>query len=104
MLTISTTVASQADLSIHALAPGAVITGQALTCTLTITNYGPSTATSLVLSNTLPPGLQLVHDSGNPLGVCGNPLNAHARQGSPDPGLSAGNGNLAIPFEQENWE
>jgi uncharacterized repeat protein (TIGR01451 family) len=59
-LPISTTVVSQADLSIQALASGAIITGQALTYTLTITNYGPSTATDAVLSNTLPPGLELV--------------------------------------------
>jgi uncharacterized repeat protein (TIGR01451 family) len=60
VLAISTTVTSQADLSLHALASGAVITGQALTYTLTITNYGPSTATGAVLSNTLPPGLELL--------------------------------------------
>ncbi|MCP4519130.1 MAG: DUF11 domain-containing protein, partial [Delftia sp.] len=60
VLSTNTAVTSQADPSTHSLAAGAAITGQALTYTLTITNYGPSTATSLVLSSTLPPGLQLV--------------------------------------------
>ena len=56
--TITTTVQTETDLAISkADSPDPVIAGQALTYTLFITNIGPSNATGVVLTDTLPAGV-----------------------------------------------
>ncbi len=56
-----TTVNSLADLAIgQGVSPDPVTAGNNLTYTLTITNLGPSTATSVVVTDTLPSGVSLV--------------------------------------------
>jgi uncharacterized delta-60 repeat protein/uncharacterized repeat protein (TIGR01451 family) len=44
-------------------APTTVVVTSNLTYTLTLTNYGPSTATNIVVTNTLPPGMAYVRGS-----------------------------------------
>jgi uncharacterized repeat protein (TIGR01451 family) len=70
-------VTSIADLGVSAvLSPRPVTIESNLTCTVTVTNLGPSSATGVTISNTLPAGATLVTDSsgcaanGNTL-VCG---------------------------------
>src|SRR5262249_26091591 len=48
--------AAGADLSITKTAPATVPTGQALTYTLSVHNAGPSDATGVAVTDTLPPG------------------------------------------------
>src|SRR5207245_2475102 len=55
--TLITTVTPQADLQIVKTAPASVNAGGSLTYTLTVTNNGPSTATTPTISDTLPAGL-----------------------------------------------
>src|SRR6266545_4690650 len=50
----------QADLSLLAVAPAVVVMGSNLTVALVVTNAGPSGASGVVLSNTVPEGLSVV--------------------------------------------
>jgi uncharacterized repeat protein (TIGR01451 family) len=54
--TQTTTVTARADLSLDKGAPATADVGQELTYTLTVTNAGPSTASHVVLTDTLPSG------------------------------------------------
>jgi uncharacterized repeat protein (TIGR01451 family) len=55
---------TNADLSISKTAPSSVNAGSNFAYTLNITNLGPSTATSVSVGDTLPPGLAFVNASG----------------------------------------
>ncbi len=55
--TVTNTVTAQADLSIVKAGPAEVDAGGMLTYTLTVNNAGPSAASSLVVSDTLPAGV-----------------------------------------------
>ncbi|MCI0440162.1 MAG: hypothetical protein L0177_13690 [Chloroflexi bacterium] len=55
--TLQTTVLLEADLSVSKSAEGSVVAGGQLTYTIGIVNQGPSTATSVVLTDTLPAGM-----------------------------------------------
>lgn len=52
-----TTIVSSTDLSITKTGPSSVITGTAFNYTLTVTNGGPSNATGVVVTDTLPTGV-----------------------------------------------
>jgi uncharacterized repeat protein (TIGR01451 family) len=52
---VTTTVTPAADLTVTVAAPSSVTVGQDLTYTINVTNNGPSTATGVVLTDTLPP-------------------------------------------------
>jgi len=69
---VSTTVSAQADVSITKTAPAAVGAGTNLTYTISVINAGPSAATNVNWTDTLPPGTTFVsetQDSG-PLFSC----------------------------------
>jgi uncharacterized repeat protein (TIGR01451 family) len=72
-ITITTTVSpagtAQANLSVAAGAPGQIAVGATQTYTFTVTNGGPSTATAVQLSSTLPAGMALVSASSS-VGSC----------------------------------
>ncbi len=56
--TVTTTLQTRANLALtKSSSPATVFAGEALTYTLTITNYGPSAAQSVVVTDTLPAGL-----------------------------------------------
>ncbi len=64
----STTVETEADLTLTKSAPATVKAGDRLTYTLTVVNHGPSQATGVVLTNTLPSDAAFVSaalDQGN---------------------------------------
>ena len=68
--TTTTTVIAQADLALaKADSPNPVIAGQTLTYTLTLTNYGPSTATNVHITDTLPADLTVLSVTANQ-GTC----------------------------------
>jgi large repetitive protein len=74
--TANTTVTQSADLAVTKSGPGTVTAGTDVTYTLTITNNGPSIATSVSLSDTLPAGLTFVsvnQTSGPTFGCSGGP-------------------------------
>ncbi len=50
----------QADLSLSAVAPEVVVLGSNVTVTVVVTNDGPSDASGVILSNTVPEGLSVV--------------------------------------------
>jgi uncharacterized repeat protein (TIGR01451 family) len=54
--TVNTTVTSQADVAITKTAPSSAAAGSAIAYTLTVTNNGPSAASAVSLSDTLPAG------------------------------------------------
>jgi uncharacterized repeat protein (TIGR01451 family) len=57
---------ARADLSVgQSGAPAAICTGQPITYTLTVSNAGPSTATSVSVADTLPAGASLVSSGGS---------------------------------------
>lgn len=63
-------VTSAADLALTKVADAAVVTaGRQVTYTLTATNNGPSDASDVLLTDTLPPSLTAAHASG-PTGAC----------------------------------
>ncbi len=62
----SSTVFARADLSVtQGGAPASICAGQPITYTLNVSNAGPSTATSVSVSDTLPAGASLVSASGS---------------------------------------
>jgi uncharacterized repeat protein (TIGR01451 family) len=64
---------AEADLGVlKAAAPNPVLAGSQLTYTFTTTNYGPSGATGVTLSDTLPAGEQYVSSSGSQGAVANN--------------------------------
>jgi uncharacterized repeat protein (TIGR01451 family) len=77
--TVSTTVTASADLALgETVAPNPVLLGGSnLTYTLTITNNGPSPATGVVLSDTLPVSATLVSATPSQ-GTCTSPLSTCA--------------------------
>jgi uncharacterized repeat protein (TIGR01451 family) len=62
--TVSTTVTPQADIAVLKTGPATVLAGGNLTYTITVTNLGPSTASNLVVSDTLPLSVTFVSTSG----------------------------------------
>lgn len=69
---VTTTVSTAADLALTMNAtPNPVIPGNNVTYLLGVTNHGPSSASSVVLTNTLPPGITFVSAS-SPVGSCAN--------------------------------
>jgi uncharacterized repeat protein (TIGR01451 family) len=60
----TTNVGTQANLAITKSGPPSANTGQNVTYTVTVTNNGPSTATSVVVSDTTPTGLAFISNSG----------------------------------------
>jgi uncharacterized delta-60 repeat protein/uncharacterized repeat protein (TIGR01451 family) len=64
-LSLNTASASPADLGLAMTASApSVITGSNITFNITLTNYGPSTASNVVISDTLPVGAVVVSASG----------------------------------------
>jgi uncharacterized repeat protein (TIGR01451 family) len=61
--TVSTTVSSQADVSVAKSAPGAATAGSNVTYTITVANAGPSDAANVTMSDTLPAGTTFVSES-----------------------------------------
>ena len=59
-----TAVTPQADLAITKTGPGSVNAANNITYTITVTNQGPSTATSLVVTDALPAGVTFVSATG----------------------------------------
>lgn len=62
--TASTVINGQADLAITKSLTGSLIAGQNAVYTVTVTNNGPSDASSVVVSDTTPAGLTFVSNSG----------------------------------------
>ena len=63
-LVIAGVVPAQADVGLAMSAsPATVVVTSNLTYTLTLTNYGPSAATNIVVTDTLPPGMTFVSSS-----------------------------------------
>jgi uncharacterized repeat protein (TIGR01451 family) len=60
----TTTIVQQADLQITKSGPPSASPGNLITYTVTVTNLGPSTAGSIVVSDTTPAGLTFVSNSG----------------------------------------
>jgi uncharacterized repeat protein (TIGR01451 family) len=60
ILPITTTVNAATDLAIRSQVSGPVIAGQAVTYTLTFTNYGPSFAQGTVVTGALSPGVEVL--------------------------------------------
>lgn len=60
----TTTITPQADLAIAKSGPASVAPGQLITYTIDVSNLGPSTATSVVVNDSTPPGLVFVSNSG----------------------------------------
>lgn len=89
-----TAVTPQADLStIIAATPSPVIAGRTLSYQITVTNNGPSTATTVTLTDTLPAVLTFTSTTtSTPGGTCGLQVNTNIVQcqlGRLDPGQSA---------------
>jgi uncharacterized repeat protein (TIGR01451 family) len=82
---VVTTVIEEADLAIVTTGPASIVGGTSLTYSLAVTNLGPSTATSVVVSNTLPAGGNFVSASGggtNNAGVVNWPTLASLASGA----------------------
>ena len=82
-----TSVGAAADLSLSKTGPSKVAPGSSVVYELTVTNHGPSDATAVVVTDTLPAGVTLVSVAGagwtcTPLGTA--PLACHL------PGLTSG--------------
>jgi uncharacterized repeat protein (TIGR01451 family) len=66
-VTLSSTVAAQADLSLtHTASPEPVVVGTPLTYTLTVTNAGPSQATGVTVTDMLPARVPFVSSASSP--------------------------------------
>jgi uncharacterized repeat protein (TIGR01451 family) len=61
---VPTTVVAQADLSVSKTGPNGVTAGQNITYTVVVTNNGPSTATSVSVSDPTPAGVTFVSNTG----------------------------------------
>ncbi|HET6248072.1 MAG TPA: LEPR-XLL domain-containing protein [Tepidisphaeraceae bacterium] len=64
---VTTTISTEADVSVVTTGPATIIAGQSITYNITVTNNGPSDAQGVLLSDTLPPGTSAVsfmQDSG----------------------------------------
>ena len=62
--TVTTTVGAAADVGISKTGPASVSLGQNIAYTITVSDFGPSTATGVVVSDPTPPGLTFVSASG----------------------------------------
>ncbi len=62
--TANTTVTTSADLSITKTGPSAILAGQNIVYTVTVTNNGPSQATALTITDPTPAGLTFVSNTG----------------------------------------
>jgi uncharacterized repeat protein (TIGR01451 family) len=62
--TATTTVVQQADLAISKTGPPSASPGQLVSYTVTVTNLGPSTASSIVVTDPTPAGLTFVSNTG----------------------------------------
>ena len=62
---VITTVTPQADLAVTKAGPASVNAANNITYTITVTNQGPSTATSMVVTDTLPVGVIFVSATGS---------------------------------------
>ncbi|HLX71756.1 MAG TPA: SdrD B-like domain-containing protein, partial [Verrucomicrobiae bacterium] len=62
---VSTTVIPVADLGLGKSAAASVLATSNLTYTISVTNFGPSSASSVVVTDTLPAGVTFVSASGN---------------------------------------
>ena len=73
--TALTTATASADVSILKAAPAAAATGSNLTYSITVTNNGPSDASGVTMSDTLPPNTTFVSESQptGPAFICTNP-------------------------------
>jgi uncharacterized repeat protein (TIGR01451 family) len=73
---VTTTVVSpSADLVLGLLgSPNPVVLGGNLTYTLSVTNFGPATATAVAITNVLPPGVSLVSAAPSGYRLVGNVL------------------------------
>jgi uncharacterized repeat protein (TIGR01451 family) len=73
--TVSTTVTRSADISVLKTAPAAAAAGTNITYNITVTNNGPSDATSVTMADTLPPNTTFVSETqtSGPAFVCSNP-------------------------------
>src|SRR6478609_2254038 len=90
--TATTPVTRDADLSVaKSVAPGSVAPGGALTYTITVTNNGPSTATSVVIDDSVPDAdVEPRSASADQPGTCGtDPSNARCTITVLAPGASA---------------
>ena len=64
-LPVFTSVTPVADLAIGKTAPAGVAAAGNLTYTISVTNFGPSSASSVVVTDALPAGVTFVNASGN---------------------------------------
>lgn len=73
--TATTTVTQDANLAVTKTGPASVTAGNSITYTVTATNNGPSNATNVTLSDTLPPNTTFVSNTqnGGPGFSCTNP-------------------------------
>jgi len=67
----TTTIAAVADLSASAVAPATAVPGAQITFTVSVSNTGPSTATSVIMTDTLPTGVTFVSATGGGVHAAG---------------------------------
>jgi len=70
--TVNTTISASADVAVVKTAPAAAVAGSNVTYTITVTNNGPSNASSVTLTDTLPAGTTFVSEnqSSGPAFTC----------------------------------
>lgn len=92
-ISVSTTVSASADLRVtKSDSPDPVLAGTLLTWTITATNDGPSTATSVLLTDTLPAGVTYVggvNNNGQTVCTLVQAATVECAVGTLDPGESA---------------
>jgi uncharacterized repeat protein (TIGR01451 family) len=73
--TATTTISQSADISVVKTAPAAATAGTNITYNITVTNSGPSDATTVTMTDTLPPNTTFVSKSqgSGPAFLCTNP-------------------------------
>jgi uncharacterized repeat protein (TIGR01451 family) len=82
----TTTVVAVADLTTSAVAPATATPGAQVTFTVSVTNTGPSSATAVIVTDTLPTGVTFVSATGggvNTAGVVTWPTIASIAPGAP---------------------